>query len=185
MAFKMSSDFCGARDMVMDISGKGGERGAIMGASDGDRDGLAMSSGGRDSVLISACTGIKEAGGTSIKKLTCMCLFILDPFIPCHTAGPALCASGTGPGENRLEDNIVGDPGQDTGGETDMGAVFRVRGALGDVWGDICLTVLSSFEVPSGHRHAVETSRVLSLSSLQWNTIIELVMLDNSECALI
>ena len=136
-------------------------------------------------MLFRSCTGIKEAGGTSIKKLTCICLFILDPFIPCHTAGPALCASGTGPGENRLEDNIVGDPGQDTGGETDMGAVFRVRGALGDVWGDICLTALSSLEVPAGHRHAVETSRLLSLSSLQWNTIIELVMLDSVEYALL
>ena len=40
--------------MVMERSGKGGERGAIIAARDGDRDGLAMSSGGRDSVLISA-----------------------------------------------------------------------------------------------------------------------------------
>ena len=77
--------------MVMDMSGSGGERGAIIAASDGDKDGRAMSSGGRGSVLISCCTGTRrEAGGTSIRKFTCMCLFMFDPFIPCHTAGPAL-----------------------------------------------------------------------------------------------
>ena len=63
------------------------------------------------------------AGGTSIRKLTCMCLFILDPFMPCHTAGPAFLASGTGPGEYLLA-FVVGDPGQETGGEAVCGGDF-------------------------------------------------------------
>ena len=36
---------------------------------------------------------------TSMRKLTCMCRFMFEPLIPCHTAGTADTAGGRGLGE--------------------------------------------------------------------------------------
>jgi hypothetical protein len=80
----MSSDLCG--EMDIDMSGLGGDRG--VGQNGGDMEGLIISPRGRAG---------DEAGGTSIRKFTCICLFIFEPFIPCHTAGPSFLATGTGP----------------------------------------------------------------------------------------
>jgi hypothetical protein len=113
MAESISSDLCG--DMDIDISGLGGDRG--VGQNGGDMGGLMMSPKGSVG---------DEAGGTSIRKFTCICLFILEPLIPCHTAGPSLRATGTGPWAKRLEDR-VGEPGQETGGETEKGGLLCTR----------------------------------------------------------
>lgn len=107
MADRMSSDLCGEIDI--DISGLGGDRG--VGQKGGDIGGLIISPRGRVG---------DEAGGTSIKKFTCICRFMLEPFIPCHTAGPSFLATGIGPCAKRFEES-VGEPGQDTGGETENG----------------------------------------------------------------
>ena len=109
MADKISSDLCG------EMSGLGGDRGGT-GQNWGDMGGLMMSP--RGSVG-------DDAGGTSIKKLTCICRFILEPFIPCHTAGPSFRATGTGPWVNRFEDS-VGEPGHETGGETEKGGLLCI-----------------------------------------------------------
>jgi hypothetical protein len=134
MADRISSDLWG--DMDIDISGLGGDRG--VGQNGGDMGGLIISP--RGSVG-------DEAGGTSIRKFTCMCLFILEPLIPCHTAGPSFLATGTGPCAKRLEES-VGEPGQDTGGETEKGGLLCTRGDAEEEGEDGTSALLSPSIVP-------------------------------------